>query len=147
MIIREANIADAKYISERMRIADQQEFYKVTGSFNFFDQIMHGIDSDQSKTYTLVLDGKASAIIGTIEKQDFQVVWACATDKVNSYKLSFIKALKTLMKKHEKDRKPFVNYVDVKNENAIKFLKASGFILLDKEPYGKLKEYFYPFYK
>lgn len=147
MIIREANIADAKYLSERMRVADQREFYKVTGSFNFFDQIMHGISSKNSKTYTLVLDGKASAIIGTIENQDFQVVWACATDKVNNYKITFIKALKLLMERHKKERKPFINYVDVENTNAIKFLKASGFILLDKEPYGKLKEYFYPFYK
>lgn len=147
MIIRQANEVDAKFIANNLRQSDKDEFHKVTGSHDFFSQIIHGLNHEKSVTYAIELGGTVSAIVGSIEKQDFQVVWACATDNVMNHKISFIKALRHLTKRHEIYRKPFVNYVDCENENAVKFLKASGFTLLDKQPYGKLQKEFYPFIK
>ena len=147
MNIRKTKIEYIKFIAKNLRIEDQQEYYRVSGSRDFYDQILHGFECENSHTYTVVLGGYPTAIIGAIEKQDFQVAWACATDNVSNFKKSFVIALRYLTEKHTIHRKPFVNYVDAENKNAIKFLKASGFTILEKEPYGKLQEYFYPFYK
>lgn len=145
--IKQATEKDARYLAKNLRQADKDEFYKVSGSHDFYDQIMHGLNSEDSHTYALYNNGYALAIVGCIEMQDFQVVWACGTDEINKHPKSFIQAMRKLSEKHQLERKPYVNYVDCDNHNAIRFLKASGFTLLEAEPYGKLEKYFYPFIK
>jgi len=143
--VRIANEQDAIYISNNMRVADQDEFYKVTGDHDAIKSIMLGIQAKNSITYCFLSNGIPMAIAGIIDKQDFKIVWACGTDEVTKNGRSFIVETKRLLKKHHSDFKPYLNYVDCENKNAIRYLKHVGFVINDPIPYGKLGCKFHPF--
>lgn len=143
--VRKATALDAEYIALNMRQADRDEFYKSTGDHDCLKSIMFGLSADDSVTYCIVADQKPMALVGCIEKQDYQVVWACGTDQVKKYGKSFVAETRRLLEKHRHKYKPYVNYVDCENLNAVRYLKHVGFQLLDPIPYGKLNAEFYPF--
>ena len=143
--VRLANNQDALYISENMRQADQEEFYKVTGDRDFIKSIALGMDSQDSVTYCFLFDSVPFALVGCIEKQDYQIVWACGTNRVREFGKSFVLETRKLLKRHYKEYKPYLNYVDAENTNAIRYLKHVGFQINEAIPYGKLNCKFHPF--
>lgn len=143
--VRIADKQDAFYISNNMRLADQEEFYKVTGDRDALDSIVQGMDSAHSVTYCLLKDDRPFALVGCIEKEDFKIVWACGTDEVFTHGKSFVLETKKLLEKHKSKRKPYLNYVDCENKNAVRYLKHVGFEILEPIHYGKLDSWFYPF--
>lgn len=143
--IRIATIKDAEYISSNMRKADMLEFYKTTGNSDYLESILLGLNDPKSITYCLLSNSKPMALIGCIEKQDYQVVWACGTDEIKKHAKFFISSTKELLEKHKCKWKPYVNYVDCENINAVRYLRHVGFSLLTAIPYGKLNANFYPF--
>lgn len=142
---RLANKQDAFYISENMRLADQEEFYKVTGERDALASILLGLESDKSITYCILNNDIPMALVGCIEKSDFKIVWACGTDEITKHGKSFVVETRKLLKKHHSEFKPYLNYVDCENLNAVRYLKHVGFKILDPIAYGKLEAKFYPF--
>lgn len=145
IVVREANRSDAFYISKNLRQADQIEFYRVTGESDPLSNILFGMDLPNSVTYCILNDENPIAIVGCVERQDYKIVWACGTDEVQKFAKSFVLETKRLLKKHKSEYKPYLNYVDAENTNAIRYLRHVGFLIQDPIPYGKLDSKFHPF--
>ena len=143
--VREANNQDAVYIASNLRDADKLEFYRVTGERDALDNIIFGLNADRSITYCIHSDENPIALVGCIEKQDFKIVWACGTNEVSRYPKGFVAETKKLLERHKSEFKPYLNYVDAENKNAIRYLRHVGFKILDAIPYGKLDCKFHPF--
>lgn len=143
--IKIASKEDAAYIASNIRKADKIEFYKVSGDNDYIKSIHFGMDSEKSITYCLSNNKTPMALVGCIEMQDYQVVWACGTNQVKKFGRFFVSATRELLEKHKINRKPYINYVDCENLNAVRYLKHVGFQLLDPIPHGKMNANFYPF--
>lgn len=145
ILVRKAIHSDAEYIAKNLRKADRLEFYRVSGENNALGAIRYGLDAQYSVSYCFEVEGKPIALVGCIELSDYKLVWACGTDEIALYGKSFVMETKRLLASHKSKWKPYINYVDCENTNAVNYLRRVGFELLDPIPYGKLGEKFYPF--
>lgn len=130
---------------KNMRQCDQAEFYYVTGSVDYQDSILDGIQMPNSRSYSIFADDQILCICGIIYKGPFNVVWAVGTNEIKNHKLAFYRETKNLLMKHRND-KPMRNYVYEGNWAAISYLERLGFTVEQPTPYGKLKHNFRHFY-
>jgi len=93
----------------------------------------------QSKTMTLVLNGKVCGIAGVSHQQDVNVPWSVFTDDIEKMPMQFLRACKQWKKENPG---PMLNVVLDENEQTKKWLTWLGFNLGPPFEYGPHRKLF-----
>lgn len=106
-----------------------------------------GVNSEMCMRYGLIrgnaqtvfIHGEPAGIFGICDYGDYQVPWAVFTRAIDRYPLAFLRAARRWVKSVEGT---LINYVDVRNERAVKWFAWMGFDVGEPEPYGLNGELF-----
>lgn len=140
--------ADESHVTpliKNLRNVDQAEIYYTTGSTDYFDTILDGINAPDSDAYSIFSDEKLLCICGIVRRPFYNIVWALGTNEIKNHKLAFYRETKRLLMSHRNDF-PMVNYVYEGNPDAKAYLQRLGFTLEQPAPYGKMKKMFHHFH-
>jgi hypothetical protein len=88
---------------------------------------------------TIFINGEAAGIFGVMHYEDGNVPWAVFSKVVDRHPIAFLRAAKRWA---ESLAVSVVNYVDVRNEAAVKWFAWLGFTLGEPVPYGVNGELF-----
>lgn len=130
---------------KNLRTIDQAEIYYTTGSTDYQDTIIEGIQSPDSVSYSIFADHMILCICGLIHRDDYDIVWALGTNEIKNHKLSFYRETKRLLMSH-RGKNPLVNCVYEGNLEAIAYLRRLGFTIEDAAPYGTIGKRFHHFH-
>jgi len=141
--IREANIDDAYYLTDKLRQADLDECLAS-----------HGVNGDQAillsynnstVTYVAEIDGVVICMFGVVKYADGGYPWLLGTDLMSTIPVTFLKQSRKYIYGFLKEFKHLENYVDARNSLSIQWLKWLGFHMEDPKPYGMNQELFHRF--
>jgi hypothetical protein len=90
---------------------------------------------------TAFIDGEPAGIFGVADYGDHQIPWAVFTKVIDAHPVAFLRASKRWKASHSAK---LVQYVDARNERAVRWFKWLGFEVSDAEPLGLNGE---PFHK
>lgn len=127
-----------------LRSIDQAEIYYTTGSVDYQDTILYGINDPDSVSYSIFSDEDILCICGMVRRPFYNIVWALGTNEIKKHKLAFFRETKKLLMSHRNEN-PMVNYVYEGNQDAKAYLERLGFTLEQPVPYGKMKKRFHHF--
>lgn len=99
--------------------------------------LRHGLIYGDAQT--IFIDGEAAGIFGVMHHEDCNVPWAVFSKVVDRHPIPFLRAAKRWA---ESLAVSVVNYVDVRNESAVKWFAWLGFTLGEPVPYGVNGELF-----
>lgn len=109
--------------------------------------LLEGVTGSR-KARQIVVDGLVVAVFGDADCEHatgLGVPWLISTVHVERFPRAFLAVCKPevadMLTRHD----ALLNYVDVRNRVAIRWLKWLGFDFHDPEPYGAAGEPFYPF--
>lgn len=140
--------ADESHVTpliKNLRNVDQAEIYYTTGSTDYFDTILDGINAPDSDAYSIFSDEKLLCICGIVRRPFYNIVWALGTNEIKNHKLAFYRETRRLLMSHINEF-PMVNYVYEGNPDAKGYLQRLGFTLEQPAPYGKMKKMFHHFH-
>lgn len=129
---------------KNMRCIDQAEVYYTTGSVDYYDTILEGINSPDSVSFSIFADEAILCICGIVRRELYDIVWALGTNEIKNHKLAFYRETKKLLMAH-RGHNPMVNFVYEGNHAAKAYLTRLGFKLEDPAPYGKIEKRFHHF--
>lgn len=118
-----------KTMAPAMRAADQMEVFRATGASPL--EALRGGLRDSASCRTVTLDGVPVAMFGVVERDDVGVPWFLGTVVVDEHPLSMMKMSKLIMNDWTDRYRTLRNYVDAKNDKAIRWLDVLGFELRD----------------
>lgn len=138
---------EAKAISEIVRPADIAELVEALG----LKSIVVAIESSivlSDKVQKIVCGDQVLAVFGDAKHGScIGVPWLISTIHVENHVREFLRvtseAVAEMLTRHEE----LMNFVDVRNDRAIRWLKWLGFEFHDAMPYGPNNMPFYPFTK
>lgn len=134
------------YVAENMRQADIDEVMAASGREPKRALSLGVLCSPQS--WTMLVDGKPVAIGGVFSINVIYgegVPWILGTTDLESNMKSFLRISKEYLELVLRYHSYLSNYVDVRNELAIKYLKWLGFSIGEPEPFGFMKKPFRKF--
>ncbi|MAK29815.1 phage protein Gp13 family protein [Acinetobacter sp.] len=148
--VRDSNLKDAIDMAHNVRSADCNEIKALRGSnYDMVEVLKDGIEmSDCPKT--VEFNKEPIAIFGIVQSQDIDIklgwVWLLGTNKIKDIKIQFLRESKKHLQEQEQDYDVIANYVDVRNEVHIKWLRWLGFNFIRKiESHGAEQRPFYEF--
>ena len=145
--VRPAISVDIAYLAPKMRQADKDEIW-ASDRLTTGEALMQPFQHKGSKTWC-VIGTEEEYVIGMFGSvpsldKDYGVAWLLASDELFNYKKEFIKQSPEWVAQMGKGYKYLYNYVDVRNDKSIKWLKHLGFKTIRlEEQYGKGKMPFY----
>ena len=144
--VRESTKEDAEQLAGLMRKSDIDEIW-ASNHLTPIEALKQGIDNS---TFCLTVEnGRPIAMFGIACDQIISrkaVVWLLASDDLVKIQKRFLRYSKTFIY-IMLDRYPYLeNYVDVRNEKSIKWLKLCGATIEKPEPYGADQKMFSHFY-
>lgn len=130
---------------KNLRNIDQAEIYYTTGSTDYQDTIIEGINAPDSVAYSIFSDDTLLCICGVVRRPFYNIVWALGTNEIKNHKLAFYRETRRLLMINRNEF-PMVNYVYEGNPDAKAYLTRLGFTIEDAAPYGKMKKMFHHFH-
>jgi hypothetical protein len=91
---------------------------------------------------TVFIDDEPAAMFGIIDYGDHDVVWAVFTRAIDRHPIAFLRESRRLAEAFDRE---VVNYVDARNEKAVKWFRWLGFDVSEPEPYGPAGALFHRF--
>lgn len=128
---------DIATIEPLVRQADRDEITEALG-IPMVDALRDGI-SDSRKASKIVVDGLVVAVFGDASFSllgGLGVPWLISTVHVERYPKAFLKVCKPEVAEMLTRHAELINFVDVRNTTAIRWLKWLGFQFDDPAPYG-----------
>jgi len=99
------------------------------------------------KASKIVVDGLIVALFGdTRHDERLGIPWLVSTTHVERYPRAFLQVCKPEVEEMLVRHEALINFVDVRNTTAIRWLEWLGFTFGDPEPYGPLEMPFKPFW-
>lgn len=126
------------HVSKNAREADRQEVLAASGED--VKTILEKGVRFSTACWTLIVEDEPVAIGGVTALNLLAgegIPWILGTDAVLKHPLSFMKASRKYLAEVLRYYSYLVNYVDVRNEMAIKYLTRMGFEILEPAPFGK----------
>jgi len=133
--IRPTLPGDVWLVLTTLREAEVREFAAL--GFTSEECVRLGLVSGEC--FTAFIHDEAAAIFGVVNMGDHQIPWAVMTTVIDKYPLPFLRAA---YRWSQTLTGTLINYVDVRNEKAMKWFKWLGFTLSDPIPYGNNGELF-----
>ena len=144
--VRESVEKDAIEMADLMRRSDIDEIW-ASNHLTPLEALTKGLDN--SVFCLTVENGRPIAMFGVASEYliaSRAVVWLLASDDLVKIQKRFLRYSRTFIE-IMLSRFPYLeNYVDVRNEKSIKWLKLCGAILDEPEPYGVEQKMFRHFY-
>jgi len=131
------SVDEAAEIAAIVRQADLDEITEALGI-----EMEHGLRlcfGGSCKASKIVVDGKIVAVFGDSihdVQQSIGVPWLISTIHVDKRAKPFLRVCKDEVAEMLTRHATLVNYVDVRNTQAIRWLRWLGFIFSDPAPYG-----------
>ncbi len=146
--IRPSKKTDCYELSLKLRKGDVQEVFSSSGS-NPIQALMNAYIASHKHCYSVILDQEVVGMFGVNKiNNTIGIPWLMGSDYLTKYSKEFhelsIMYISTFMDEFEL----LYNYVDQRNQNAIKWLKSLGFVFLRLiQDFGYEKKPFYEFIK
>ncbi len=143
-----ATVRQAREMAPKMRKADIQEIWAATGEMP--DEAL--IRSIQSATgaWAGYWDNEICCIFGVSPESIISGkgnIWMLGTELIEKHPTVFLRHSVQVVKDMHKSYRYLHNWVDVRNEVSIRWLKWLGFTLEKPAPFGPYKMLFRKFYK
>lgn len=136
---------DIEAILPIIRQADRDEIEGAL-QISISKELADGL-SDCCKASKIVVDGLVVALFGDSKHSDrIGIPWLVSTIHVERYPRAFLQVCKPEVEEMLTRHESLINYVDVRNTVAIRWLTWLGFTFGEPEPYGPLGMPFKPFY-
>lgn len=137
--VREATSADGEYVADHMRQGDADEAWAL-GHLSPRDAVRLSMVGSREPVCATI-DGRPILVAGVAQvsilgHQDVGYPWMACTDGVDRYGRKFLKAGKAYTDAALQEYGRLENYVDCRNEKAIKWLGWMGFTLDPPAPFG-----------
>lgn len=128
--IRPSFFCDIQLIAEHARQADIDEI-KASSGHTVQQSLSYGL-AHSSPCWTILMGDVPVSMCGAIQSpkyQDCAVVWMISTEAAADHPLSFYKASKKVLSRIHEKYNCIANYVDSRNDLAVRFLGKLGFTL------------------
>lgn len=138
IVVRLPTFSDVEYIAENMRQADIDEINASSG-ITPLEALREGIEIS-AICRTFEINDVKIAMAGIVSIPDFEdvgIVWMLGTNDIKKYSKSFTKVSRETLKHIFKIYSKLINYVDCRNETAIKWLLRLGADMGESSPFGK----------
>lgn len=127
-----------------IREADRVELETVRG-WTVEHELIHAIDKS-SRARACIYDGKILAIFGDVVHDSvYGLPWMVSSTWIEVYRRAFLAECVGVVADMRARHQVLINFADVRNTQAIRWLKWLGFTFLPAIPYGVNNELFYPF--
>jgi len=115
--------------SAKVRKEDAEELYASRGmDFNQYVDAVCGCPQILNDTYIIEEDDQLIAIGGLVTSIDnVGLPWFIATELIEKYPIQTFKIMKAMLAIWKRHTKSLLNWVDIRNEKAIRFLDRLGF--------------------
>jgi hypothetical protein len=139
-----------KNIARHLRVCDQNEIRAASGR-EPYDVIMEAYSLPGKKWIVMRCDHNLNipiAIYGVVihpKEEGAGIPWMVATNDLKKIKSFVIRQSRACIDEAKKGFKYLYNFVDKRNEDSIKWLKACGFKIHDAIEYGAEQRLFHKF--
>jgi hypothetical protein len=139
---------DLNFLIKNMREEDIDEL-NASGTISIKETLTLGIKRSREIVTAINSEERPVAIIGVKPYaliSNKGIIWMLGTTENFKYRRNLIRDARRLIKIFLRNYQEIFNYVHVKNEISIRWLKALGFIIEDPKKYYRTGEYFMKFY-
>lgn len=127
-----------------LRDADRIELEAVHG-WTVEHELIHAIDSSV-RARACICDGKVLAIFGdSTHDSVYGIPWMVSSTWIEVHRRAFLAECPAVIADMQTRHRRLINFADVRNTQAVRWLKWLGFTFLPAIPYGVNNELFYPF--
>jgi len=127
-----------------LREADRLELESIRG-WTAEQELKHAI-STASKARTCMCDGKVLAIFGdSAHDATYGLPWMVSSTWIETHRRAFLAECVDVVADMRTRHQVLINFADIRNTQAVRWLKWLGFTFLPAIPYGINNEPFYPF--
>ena len=136
-----------QFIADNMRQADIEEVAASHGHTPI-QALCEGVKISDSCVVAIAND-EPVAVFGLVRGcvlSGYGTPWALGTDSLFEYKKSFMKWSRVLLAMMLNEFDHLENFVHVKNQQSVRWLKWLGFQFEEPQPYGLKRELFMKFY-
>ena len=144
--IREATLEDALSIGARARAADIAECWAAS-HHTPTESMIEGVNIS-TKAWTATFDGVPLVMFGVAPASAINgigVPWLLAADGLERHQLGFLTHCRPCLDEIRAIYPRLYNFVDARNQIAIRWLRWLGFTFGEPIPYGKEQLLFLPF--
>lgn len=144
----EPRFGDCEHLAANLRAADRAEVEASTGSPDMLACIHASVDHSLYCWSAVDQDGRLVAMLGVVAADllgGLGVPWMLGTDLVEQQQRALVRLSRAYIPRMRQALPKLVNYVDARNERAIRFLRHAGFYVAKAEPHGPLGLPFHPF--
>jgi hypothetical protein len=144
-----ANLVDVKprhvtALLAHIREADRVELEAIRG-WTVEHELIHAIDKS-SRARACICDGKVLAIFGDVAHDSvYGLPWMVSSTWIEAHRRAFLTECVDVVADMRTRHQRLINFADVRNTQAVRWLKWLGFTFLPAIPYGVNQELFYPF--
>ncbi len=138
---------DLDYLARNLRQSDVDEVYAATGVRDMRFAVKASVAVSEESLVGRV-DGVPVCVWGVqagslITRHG--IPWLVGTDAVSTYQRAFLRRNKKWVERVRQDYSYLMNFVDVRNDKAIKWLEWLGFAILPAAPFGPFDMMFHRF--
>jgi hypothetical protein len=127
-----------------LREADRLELEAIRG-WTAEQELKHAI-STASRARSCMCDGKVLAIFGDSAYDDtYGLPWMVSSTWIEQHRRAFLAECVDVVADMRTRHQVLINFADIRNTQAVRWLKWLGFTFLPAIPYGINNELFYPF--
>lgn len=127
-----------------IRPADRLELEAIRG-WTVEHELINAIDSS-ARARACICDGKVLAIFGDAPHDEVHgLPWMVSSTWIETHRRAFLAECVDVVADMRTRHQKLINFADVRNTHAVRWLKWLGFTFLPAIPYGVNNELFYPF--
>jgi hypothetical protein len=143
---RPTELDDVKYVAEHLSKEDQDELYASLGMSNY-SALSWSFAVSVECNSIIMPDGTVGGIFGVSSPhKGTGCPWLMGTDRIPEISMTFLKQSKKWVEEQNKKYPLLMNYVDVRNQRAIEWLKFLGFTFIKRvEKHGHGEKPFFQF--
>lgn len=139
---------DCEHLAANLRDADRAEVEAATGRDDMLAVIKASADASLYCWSAVDQDGRLVAMLGVVPADllgGLGVPWMLGTDLVEQQQRALVRLSRAYIPRMRQALPKLVNFVDARNERAIRFLRHAGFYIAKAEPHGPMGMPFHPF--
>jgi hypothetical protein len=146
---RDLQAGDVLHIAANLREADRRELAATRGvGVNFADAIGRAVLLSSHVWVGVAPDGEPISVFGVAPVSMLNGIgspWFLSTDRAYQYPRTLVVEGRRYLSQMRKTYATLTNYVDVRNDKSIRWLKRMGFKIHPPTPYGVEGEPFHRF--
>lgn len=130
---------DCEHLAANLRAADVAEIEAASGATDVLAVIKASVDASLYCWSAVDQDGQLVAMLGVVPADllsGLGVPWMLGTDLVDVQQRALVRLSRAYIPRMLETFPKLVNFVDARNERAVRFLRHAGFYVARPEPHG-----------